>query len=163
MTAITRRGRLMPISIPGVLAVADDVTGSAATALAIDVSGATRCIVYQDNNGTAGTAGIDIVEISKDGGTTWAADTTVLPITANDSTGTIQAAGALNAAGVEPTTVVTSLFKTGPYEGPTLMRVGRKTTTTTGTTWVTGAPSVSVIVIGAYVGAPTSPGDNGVN
>ena len=40
----------------------------------------------------------------------------------------VLAAGALEAAGVEPVTVATATWKSGPYEGPTLMRIGRKTT-----------------------------------
>lgn len=157
MAAIARRSRVDPISIPVTLATADDLDGTTDNTQAFDITGARRVLVWQINDGTAGTAGIDVVEISHDGGSTWAADsTTVLLASANDSTGTLVAAGALNAAGVEPATVEVGLFKCGPYEGPTAIRIGRKTTDTTGTTWVTGAPTVLLITEGLTAGAPTA-------
>lgn len=131
------------------MATLDDLDGITANLTqAVDVSGALRCIIYLDNTGAAGTAGIDVVEISHDLGVTWVVDTTIMLMTANDNTGTILASGALMAAGVEPTTTKTSIWKSGPYFGPTAMRIGRKTTTTNGTTWVTGAPEIGVFLIG---------------
>jgi hypothetical protein len=112
----------------------------------LSVKGGKVVIIVQDNIGTAGTAGIDVIEQSNDGGTTWAACDTLLAIAADPHTGTVVASGALNAAGAEPTTA--ALFKAGPFRGDVKLRCARKTTTTTGTTWVTGAPKVTAIVIG---------------
>lgn len=150
MTAITRRSHRAPVSRLVELATADDVDGTTDNSQAFDVTGTDRVLIVQVNNGTAGTAGIDVIEVSHDGGTTWAADTLALALDSDDKTGTILVAGALNAAGVEPTGA--AIFKTGPFEGPTAIRIGRKTTTTTGTTWVTGAPQVFAILIGGNTG-----------
>lgn len=150
MTAIARRGRILPVSRIFTLATADDLDGTQDNTQAMVVPGGSRVIIEQVNNGTAGTAGIDVVEISHDGGSTWAAATDVLAIDSNDSTGTILAAGALNAAGVEPT--LSSTFKAGPYSGPIAIRIGRKTTATTGTTWVTGSPTVRAYLVGGNTG-----------
>lgn len=153
MAAIARRSIAVPISTAAVLATADDLDGTSDNTQAFDVTGATRVVVIQHNSGTAGTAGIDVVQISHDGGKEWAADTTVLPMSENDATGTIQASGALNAAGVEP--VNYAAFKCGPWEGPTAIRINRKTTEG-GTTWVTGAPQVVAFAIGKTSGALTA-------
>ena len=147
MTAIARRSIRCQIPAAVTLATADDLDGTTDNTQAYEVGGLERCLILQVNDGTLGTAGIDVIEISKDGGTTWSADDTLLAIASNDLTGTIEASGALNAAGVEPT--LYALFKSGPHEGPTKMRCGRKTTTTGGTTWVTGAPTVLLVKIGA--------------
>lgn len=156
MAAITRKSLRGLRSSIVTLATADDVDGTTDNTQAYDVSGCSRVLIIQANDGTNGTAGIDVVEVSHDGGTTWAADDTVLPLSANDTTGTIQASGALNSAGSEPT--LYAAFTAGPWDGPTAIRIGRKTTTTTGTTWVTGAPSVKMIVFGGTHsgGAPTA-------
>lgn len=148
----------MAVGINQTLVAANDLDGTAATRRSVDVSGATRVLVCQDNTGTAGTAGIDVVVISHDGGTTWAPATDGLAITSDDSSGTVLAGGALNAAGVEPTTVETSMFKFGPYEGPTLLRINRKTTAApiSAAAWVTGSPRVYAVVIGGVPGAPTT-------
>lgn len=148
----------MAVSIPQVLVAGDDLTGVAATRRSVDVTGATRVILSQEPLAEVGdgTAGIDIVVISKDGGTTWAADANVLLATSDDSTGTVLVGGALNAAGVEPATARAGLFKCGPYEGPTLLRINRKTGTLGGTTWVTHAPAVYATIIGGVPGAPTT-------
>jgi hypothetical protein len=156
MAAIARRSQRAAISRAFVLATGDDLDGTTDNTQAVNVTGAARVIITQANEGTAGTAGVDVVEVSHDGGATWAADDTVLLATANDFSGTILAAGALNAAGVEPTTFATSIFKAGPWTGPTALRIGRKTTTTTGTTWVTGAPLVTCYVIGGGTGTPSA-------
>lgn len=153
MTAINRRSIRCPIGIPVTLAAADDLDGVQDLTKTFDVTGCDRVLIWQINDGTAGTAGIDCVEVSHDGGTQWAADgSTVLLASADDNTGTLQANGALNSAGVEPGTIEVGMFKCGPYEGPTLIRIGRDTsnrgTNGTGTDWVTGAPTVLMIPIG---------------
>jgi hypothetical protein len=140
------RSRAVPISITATLATADDLDGTTDNTQAFDVTGASRLIIAQWNVGTLGTAGIDVIEISHDAGANWAAVTDLVPGTANDFTGTVAASGALNAAGVEPTTV--AVWRCGPYDGPTAVRCGRKTTDTTGTTWITGAPLVTVQAVG---------------
>ena len=145
MAAITRRGNLAKIPAGTTLADADDLDGTTDNTQILDVTGSLRVIYWQINNGTAGTAGVDVIEVSTDGGTTWSVDNTLLAIASNDLTGT-HLAGVLNAAGVEPPNG--ALFKGGPYEGPTKVRVGRKTTTTNGTTWITGAPTVIAYAIG---------------
>jgi hypothetical protein len=145
-----RRSIRAPISREAVLATADDLNGTGDNTQAYDISGADRVIIVQDNSGTAGTAGIDVVEISKDGGLTWAAATDVLAVDSHDSTGTVLVAGALNAAGVEPTR--TALFKAGPYSGKTAIRCSRGAAGT-GTAWVTGAPKVSMHLLGGNVGS----------
>ena len=146
MAAKTIRSRGIPISITATLATADDLDGTTDNTQAFDVTGAQRLIISQWNVGTLGTAGIDIIETSPDNGVTWTAVTDLVPGTGDDFSGTVAAGGALNAAGVEPTTVAT--WRCGPYDGPTAIRCARKTTTTAGTTWVTGAPLVTVQAIG---------------
>lgn len=154
MAAISRRSLVCAIGIPVELAAADDLNGVVDNTDAFDITGALRVIVIQENDGTAGTAGIDAVEISHDGGYTWAADQTVLPVAQNDVTGTIQASGVLNAAGVEPT--LYAAFKCGPYEGPTAIRIARGGSGASGTAWVTGAPSVIAIPIGLTAGSASA-------
>lgn len=149
MAAIARRGRILPVSRIFTLATADDLNGTSDGTQFMAVPGGSRVILEQINNGTAGTAGIDVVEISKDDGTTWAAATDVLAIDSDDSTGTVLASGALNAAGTEPTAVAT--FKCGPYSGPTAIRISRGAAGT-GTAWVTGAPTVRAFLVGGNDG-----------
>lgn len=124
-----------PLAAATELAAADDLNGGTAT---LDLSGAAGAVIAQVADGTAGTAGIDIVEVSKDGGTQWEA------AAIRNAAGTAIATGVLNAAGVEP--VGAALFtmhpRDGQMDGPTLIRVTR------GTNWVTGAPSVDAIRIG---------------
>jgi hypothetical protein len=158
MVAVSRRSLVCPIGIAVTMAAADDLDGTK-TAYSYDITGALRAIIIQVNDGTDGTAGIDVVEVSHDGGKQWYADDGtakvgpgVLPITADDDAGTIQASGALNAAGTEPATVRAGIFKVGPYEGPTLIRIARDTSANNGTDWATGAPSVSLIPIGLPAG-----------
>lgn len=152
MAAINRRELRGMRSVRVTLATADDLNGTVDNTQAYDVSGCTRVLIIQDNNGTAGTLGVDRVEVSHDNGTTWAADDTVLNITENDSTGTIQASGALNSAGTEPTT--TAIFTAGPWQGQTAIRIGRGGTGAGGTAWTTGAPSVYAVIFG-YNGGGT--------
>lgn len=126
------------------LAKADDLDGSDVASLAIDVSGDEALVIVQSNDGTAGTAGIDVVEFTRDG-VNWNAATAAKIggahlglLKGSDLTAVTNAA--LNAAGVEP--VNSAVFLLGPLGGPAKVRIGRKTTSTNGTTWVTGAPVV---------------------
>lgn len=146
MATKTIRSRSIPISTPFTLATADDLDGTTDNTQAAIVTGARRLIITQHNNGTLGTAGIDCIEKSHNAGISWAAVTDLLLTSADDVTGTVAVAGVLNAAGVEP--VNFAIWKCGPYDGPTWIRCGRKTTDTGGTTWVTGAPTVQVTAIG---------------
>lgn len=154
MAAISRRSVMSPISQIFTLATADDLNGVQDLTQSFDVTGASRVIVVQENTGTAGTAGIDVLAISHDDGLTWAAADKVLAVDSNDSTGT-ELNGILNAAGVEPTNA--AVFKCGPYEGPTAIRVFRYVTDLTGSAaWVTGAPKVYGFIVGGNAGAAPS-------
>lgn len=150
MAAIVRRSHILPISIGAAAQDPGDLDGVQDQTNSFNVTGALRVMIVQGTvaDDTAGTAGIDVVQVSHDGGINWAADTTVLPLAQNDVTGTVQALGALNAAGVEPASAAVGIFKCGPYEGPTAIRVVRDTDGFGGTDWVTGAPGVTVIAIG---------------
>jgi hypothetical protein len=170
MTAINRRSLVAPIGIPVTLATADDLDGVADDTQTYDVSGALRVIIFQINDGTGGTAGIDCVEISHDGGKQWYAEgseaqgtPTGLLMSADDDAGTVLVAGTLNAAGVEPATVEVGFFKFGPFEGPTLIRVGRDTTDRgangTGVDWITGAPTVLMVAVGQPAGGGAIPAE----
>lgn len=165
MTAIKRRSLVCPIGIPVVLASEDDLNGTQDGTQWYDITGCERVLIWQIDSSSSGdgTAGIDVIEISHDGGKQWYADGSTIPATgmlcsANDTEGTVLVAGALNAAGVEPATARAGLFKFGPYEGPTLIRCVRDSTAAergsggTGTDWVTSAPQVVMIPIGGPVG-----------
>lgn len=157
MATKTIRSRSIQIGVPFVLATADDLDGTADNTQAADITGAQRILIYVDNTGTLGTAGIDYIQISHDGGVNWTQPSDILAITADDVTGTVLATdGALMAAGVEPLTASTQVFKAGPYDGPTAIRVQRKTSPGPGTTWVTGSPNVSVVAIGLGSGTLTA-------
>ena len=147
MTAIARRSMRALVSRVAELATADDLDGTVDNTQAFDITGAAGAIIWQIDDGTAGTAGIDVIEKSVDGGVNWAAVTDLLAIDSNAVSGTVVASGALNAAGVEPADKV-ALFKLPPQAGPCAIRCGRKTTTTSGTTWVSGSPSVEMVAIG---------------
>src|SRR3989337_3185366 len=67
-----------------------------------DVTGALRVIVVQENTGTLGTAGIDVVSISKDGGKQWSPATDGLAIDSDDSTGPVLVSAALHVPGGRP-------------------------------------------------------------
>ena len=158
MATVSRRSLVCPIGIAVEMAAADDLDGTK-TPYSYDITGALRALIIQINDGTSGTAGIDVVEVSHDGGNEWYADDGtakvgpgVLLASADDVGGTIQASGALNAAGVEPATVMAGVFKVGPYEGPTLIRIARDTSDNNGTDWASGAPSVQLIPIGLPAG-----------
>ena len=155
MTAISRRSNRSVISRLFTLATADDLDGTIDNTQAVNVTGAARVIILTIT-GTPGTAGIDVLEVSHDEGSTWAADDTLMAIDANDSTGSIVASAALEAAGVESTTLANGTFKSGPYHGRTALRIGRKTTDTRGTTWITGAPLVQCFLIGQTSGVPSA-------
>lgn len=134
-------------STPAVLATADDLNGTSDNTQAFDVTGCFKAFIFQINNGTAGTAGIDVIEVSHDGGATWASDDTVMAVAQNDATGDILASGALNAAGVEPPNG--ALFTAGPWEGPTAIRCTRNASVNASSVaWSTGAPTVQLIAIG---------------
>ena len=157
MAAIVRRSSILPISIGAAAQDAGDLNGVADETNSFDVTGALRVLIIQGTiqDDTAGTAGIDVVQVSYDGGVLWEPDTTVLPLAQNDATGTVQTIGALNAAGVEPATSALGIFKCGPYEGKAAIRVVRDTAGglldwegNGGTDWATGAPAVTIIAIG---------------
>lgn len=161
MGAISRRSRFAPVSQMAVLAAPDDLNGVQDNTKSYDITGASRVLVLQVDNGTAGTAGIDGISISHDGGVSWVKDaTTVLLESSDDSTGTLVADGLLNAAGAEPTggtAAKLAVFKCGPYEGPTAIRIFRYVTDRSDTAaWVTGAPGVYVITVGQKPGALTA-------
>ena len=167
-TTRTTGSMRVPVSTIVTLATQGDVDGTVDNTQAYDITGADRVILIQSNDdaGGSGGAGIDVVEISHDGGATWTADDlTVYACSENDTTGTLAVGGVLNAAGVEPT--YHTVFKCGPYEGQTAIRIGRLTSTitsmatydkslTAGTTWTTHAPSVYMFTIGHTSGAPTA-------
>ena len=150
MAAIRRK--VMGFKIPAFqeLAAAGDLNGVQDGSKNVDVSGALRVLIFQVNDGAAGTAGIDVIQVSHDGGVQWAADDTLLAMASDDQTGTVVADAALNVAGVEPT--LFDAFKSGPHAGPTLMRCVRYISQDypgTSVAWVTGAPSVDCLRIGA--------------
>jgi len=157
MAVIHRRSIRSPISVGVVLATADDLNGVQDLTLSYDITGAGRVFVVS-TIGTPGTAGIDVVAISKDGGKTWASDgTTGLLGSANDSTGTVLVDGQLEAAGVEPITANAAVAKFGPYEGPTAIRVFRYATDMANSiAWQTGAPAVYLYTVGLTAGSPTA-------
>ena len=129
------------------IAAANDLDRNGTT---FDLTGAAGCIIAQVNDGTAGTAGIDVIEFSRDGGDTWAAATAAniggshAGLIAEDGSAAAAASAALNAAGTEPAHV--AFFSLGPMDGPCLIRVAPDAAS--GTAWVTGAPSVVAIRIG---------------
>jgi hypothetical protein len=141
------------------LAAADDLDGVQDNTRSFDVTGAQRVIV-NSRIATDGTAGIDVFCVSHDGGVNWTPDsTTGLLMSADDATGTLLVAGALNAAGVEALVAGgASTYKFGPYEGPTAVRILRKTGDfgAGAITWVTGAPEVLMATVGLRNTAPVA-------
>ncbi len=160
MAAISRRSLVCPIGRPVALAAAGDLDGVQDATKTYDISGALRVMIFQFDDGSSGTAGVDIVEISHDGGSQWNPDDGtakvgpgILLLSADDDAGTISVGGLLNAAGVEPATVRAGLYKAGPYEGPTLIRISRDTSNDGDSIdWITGAPSVDLVPIGLPAG-----------
>ena len=136
-----------------VLATADDLDGTSDNTQMLDLTGAAGCIILAGPIGTAGTAGIDVIQFSRDGGVTWAAATAAnikqghAGLLAEDGTAAAAASAAMNAAGVEAITGAAMLFSLGPVDGDFRIRCSRKTGEG-GTTWVTGAPNVAAIRIG---------------
>lgn len=150
-----RRSIRSAISKTATLATVNDLDGTSNNTQAFNVTGGDRLIIAQVNDGTNGTAGIDVVEYSVDGGRTWAAATDVVALASHDVTGTALANGVLNAAGVEPTGA--ALFKAGPFEGPTAVRLTRNATVNANSAaWVTGAPSVICALVGDVPGDLTA-------
>lgn len=148
--------RRSPLGEYFVLAAADDLDGVQDETKVLDLTGAAGCIILAGPIGTAGTAGVDVVMFSKDGGTTYKAALAAnigqghAGLIAEDGSAAAAALAALNAAGVEAVTGVAMLFSLGPVDGPFQIKVNRKTSEYTGggTTWVTGAPNVAAIRIG---------------
>lgn len=142
-------GRRNPITRM-VLATADDLDGTVDGTQELDITGAGGVIIVAQNNGTAGTAGVDVIEFSKDGGSTWAAATAAnleqghAGLLLEDGTPAAAADAALNAAGTE----VDAVFSLGPVGGPCLIRVARGGSGAGGTAWTTGAPTVVAFRIG---------------
>ena len=158
MAAIVRRSLENLRSTSVTLATADDLNGTTDNTQAYDVTGCSR-ILLSSFTGTTGTHGIDVLEVSHDGGVNWASDTTVLLHSENDTTGTVKAAGVLNAAGIDPVTNLTGLYTAGPWDGPTAVRIARDVAVNADSiAWQTGAPSVTMIVFGGSHngGAPTA-------
>ena len=128
------------------LATADDVNGTVDGTQNFDITGASATVIMQRADGTAGTAGIDVIEISRDGGTNWLAATAAnigqghAGLLLEDGTKAAAAGAALNAAGIEPGGA--AVFSLGPVDGPAVIRVARGGSGAGGTAWVTGAPSV---------------------
>jgi len=151
MAAIARRSIRAAISKSATLAATDDLNGTSDNTQAFVVTGGDRLIIAQINNGANGSAGIDVVEYSVDGGKTWAAATDVLALGSDDATGTVLANGVLNVAGTEPTGA--ALFKAGPFEGPTAVRITRNVSyNANSAAWVTGAPAVICALVGGTTG-----------
>lgn len=135
-----------PLSELFTLATADDLNGDGTS---LDVTGAQAVVIIQSPNGTAGTLGIDIVQVSVDGGNEWLAATAAnlaarapghAGLMTEDGSKAATASAALNAAGVEPTGA--AIFSLGPIPGPCKIRVDRTTN------WATGSPSVYALVVG---------------
>ena len=136
------------------LATADDVNGTVDNSQVLDLAGAAGAIIIQLNDGTLGTAGIDVIEFSKDGGSTWA-DATAANIgnghaglLVEDGSAAAAADAALNAAGIEPTAA--AIFSLGPVDGPFLIRCARggSGASANSVAWSTGAPSVQALRLG---------------
>lgn len=129
------------------IAAADDVDRDGTE---FDLTGAAGCLIFQVNDGTDGTLGIDVIEFSRDGGENWAAATAAnignghAGLMAEDGSKAAAAGAALNAAGTEPAAV--AVFSLGPVDGPFLIRVAPDAAG--GTAWATGAPSIDAIRLG---------------
>ena len=145
-----------PIGELVTLATADDLDGTIDNTQVLDLTGAAGAIIAQVDNGTAGTAGVDAIEFSTDGGSSYLPATAAnlaasnkghAGLMAEDGSKAAQAGALLNAAGVEPATGAV-FFSLQAVDGPFQIRCGRKTTDTGGTTWVTGAPSVYAFRLG---------------
>jgi len=150
-----RRSIRTAISKTATLATANDLDGTSDNTQAFVVGGGDRLIIAQINNGTDGTAGKDVVEYSVDGGKTWASATDVLALASDDFSGTAITNGVLNVAGTEPSGA--ALFKAGPFEGPTAVRITRNVSqNASSAAWVTGAPTVICALVGGVPGDLTT-------
>lgn len=143
--------RRSPLGEATILAATDDLDGAGTT---MNVTGAAGVIIVQADSsaGADGTAGIDIIEFSRDGGSNWKVATAAnigqghAGLLLEDGTAAVVTGAALNAAGVEP--VGAAIFSLGPVDGPFMIRCGRGGAGQAGTAWVTTAPSVTAIKIG---------------
>lgn len=130
------------------LASTNDLNGTVDGTQYLDLTGAGGCVIIAQNNGTDGTLGVDIIEFSKDGGSTWLAATQAnlgnrhLGLL-NSSLAAVSGA-ALNSAGAE----VDAVFLLGPTKGEFKIRVARGGAGASGTAWTTGAPTVLAVRIG---------------
>ena len=146
MTANSGNSIILPMSEDFPLAAADDLDRADYEA-GYDITGALRAIITVTDDGTSGTAGIDAIQYSFDGGSQWYDATDLLAIDSADDATAITG-GVLNAAGVEPAAGL-AVFKVGPFYGPTLIRA------VADTDWETGAPSIKCNVIGLQRDAVT--------
>lgn len=143
-------GRRNPITRM-VLATADDVNGTVDGTQYLDLTGAGGCLIVVRNDGTDGGAGQDVLEFSKDGGSSWLAATADnlndrhLGLFLEDGTPAEVADAELNAT---PGTEVDAIYSLGPTKGPFLIRVARGGSGAGGIAWTTGAPSVTAFRIG---------------
>lgn len=140
MATVQRRFRGKEMPAATTLAAADDLDGAGTL---LRVPRGARVLIAQLNNGTNGTAGVDVIEISAPPGAAFVADPTLVTVASADQGGTVVTA--LNAAGAEP--LGGALWKAGPYPTDVDMRCARLTGTGGGTTWVTGAPQVIAQII----------------
>lgn len=133
------------------LATNNALTGTVDGSQILDLKGSGGAVIIQMIS-TDGTAGVDVIEFSRDGGTTWAAATAALIGRGSagllKSDGTAAASAALNAAGAEAVTPATAVFVLAPPDGPFHIRCARGGAGAGGTAWVTGAPYVSAVRFG---------------
>lgn len=129
---------ICPISEDFPLAADDDLDRDSTNSPTYDITGAQRLIITRvPSSGGDAAAGVDVLQYSFDGGYEWQVATDLrLLDSADDSTAL--AGGAFGSAGVETAAV----YKAGPFQGPTQIRV--RTTTD----WTTGAPSLKASVVG---------------
>ena len=142
---IKRKNIYSTIAAPATLATADDLNGTVDGTQYLTLNPRQRAIILQVNDGANGTAGIDVVEVSYEGGA-WQADPTLMLIATADKPGSAVASAALNSAGAEPT--LYAAFKSGPHGRATRLRLARGGAGASGTAWTTGAPTVLGIKIG---------------
>ena len=135
------------------LEAANDLDGVQDETRTLDLTGSGGCVILAGPIGTDGTAGIDVIMFSRDGGITYKAATAANIGNGHgglrDSTGAAVTGAAMNAAGVEAVTAAAMVFTLGPVDGPFRIKCNRKTGDFSdgGTTWVTGAPNVSALRI----------------
>lgn len=129
------------------LAAANDLDGVQDETKTLDLTGSQGAVIIAQNSGTDGTAGIDVIVFSRDGGNSYrlltAANVGQGHGGLRDSAGAAVAGAALNAAGAE----VNAAFIIPPPDGQFRIKLNRKTGEF-GTTWVTGAPAVQAIRLG---------------